>query len=157
MALFIVLIVKLLKMGGETEIASTCSEENIGRNPKLVGYINHGGAEHVDDEAGDDGGIGKLGNGVSDICFWVSMRDLNRVVISRSGEMGCLGRVRNRIREWWWDWRWAAGMGSHGEGMRRKVAERRWSRRRRRWANWRVEEKWVIPDHGMKTNSILFI
>lgn len=69
MAVFIVLIVKLLKMGGETEIASTCSEENIGRNPKLVGYINHGGAEHVDDEAGDDGGIGKLGNGVSDILF----------------------------------------------------------------------------------------
>lgn len=157
MALFIVLIVKLLKMGGETEIASTCSEENIGRNPKLVGYINHGGAEHVDDEAGDDGGIGKLGNGVSDILFLGFYEGFKQSGNIKVRGNGVLGEVRNRIREWWWDWRWAAGMGSHGEGMRRKVAERRWSRRRRRWANWRVEEKWVIPDHGMKTNSILFI
>ena len=61
------LIVKVLKMGSEGEIGSTCSEENIGRSSKLVGYINHGRTVHVNDQGGDDGGTRKVGNGVSDI------------------------------------------------------------------------------------------
>lgn len=54
-------------MGSEGEIGSTCSEENIGRSSKLVGYINHGRTVHVNDQGGDDGGTRKVGNGVSDI------------------------------------------------------------------------------------------
>ena len=60
-------IVEVLKMESEREICSARSGEEIRRNPQLVGYIDHGGAEHIENEAGEDsGGIGGVGNKVGD-------------------------------------------------------------------------------------------
>lgn len=68
------MIVKVLKMESEREICSARSGEEIRGNSQLVGYIDHGGAEHIENEAGEDsvgiGGVGKMvGDGAKDILF----------------------------------------------------------------------------------------
>lgn len=59
-------------MEEEGEEGSAGSVEDERGNGKLVGYIHHGYAEHVDDKASERRGVrygGEIGNGVGDILF----------------------------------------------------------------------------------------
>lgn len=65
-------VVEFLEMEEEGEEGSAGSVEDESGNVELVGYIHHGYAEHVDDEAGECRGVrrgGEIGDGVGDILF----------------------------------------------------------------------------------------
>ena len=55
-------------MQQEAKKSSAGSEEEIGRHPKLIGHINHVGAEHINNEPCETNRVGasELVDGVSD-------------------------------------------------------------------------------------------
>ena len=72
--IYIVLLPENESVKLEAEESSPRGEEYHSRNAKLGGYIDHGGAEYVDDKSNESWRVGlvvEFGDGVSDIVFLV--------------------------------------------------------------------------------------
>jgi len=54
-------------MKRQTEESKTRSEEHEGRDVEFVGDVDHGGAEHVEDEGGEWRCGGEVGDGFFDV------------------------------------------------------------------------------------------
>ncbi|KAF7830842.1 hypothetical protein G2W53_013175 [Senna tora] len=126
-------VTELEKMKFEAEKCGAGGEEDHGRNLELVGDVDHGGAEHVDDEGGESrrvrAGIGGV-NEVGDRIFEQREAFLNEIV---------------QMEVWVLD--------SDGDLMMKTAMEKRWSWLRRSLANSTAETRWPIPGEGTNTSS----
>ena len=75
-------------MQQEAKKSSAGSEEEIGRHPKLIGHINHVGAEHINNEPSEPNWVGasELVDSVSD--EWYVSFDEFREEETRRGRSG---------------------------------------------------------------------
>ncbi|PON38757.1 hypothetical protein PanWU01x14_310210 [Parasponia andersonii] len=59
-------------MGHEAENPGTGREEHVRGNPKLVGHVDHGGAEHIEHEPGKPRRVGLTRPGLDEVLGYVS-------------------------------------------------------------------------------------